>query len=152
MSKKLLHLREIRELQFFRLQISLRRKKCETKLVGKIFVLYFLSPIFVCDTPPGPYFSFALPTWPLQSQTSSAKRFLAWFSRAQLGFQVRQRVLNVYANLRLASRECFKVFPPCGRWPSKADGAAHSRRKQLLLSPRGDTGSEHIVTCFTIGA
>lgn len=38
---------------FFRLRISIRRKEFESKLVGKIYMLYFWSAIYARETRPG---------------------------------------------------------------------------------------------------
>lgn len=81
---------------------------------------------------------------------SSSKRFLTQFTRTRLCSQVLQGVLNVDANLRRTSPECFKVLPWSRNWPANSDDAARRRRKQRLLSPRNDTGSKRAVTWFTL--
>lgn len=51
-SKKLRNRREILQLQYFSLQLSIPRKKWETIFVGKIYVLHFLSATCVRETQP----------------------------------------------------------------------------------------------------
>lgn len=64
-----------------------------------------------------------LPSWPLQTWISSAKRFLTRFSRTELRFRARQVVVNVCANVSLPSCECFEVFLLCRSWLAKGDSA-----------------------------
>lgn len=49
---KLRFIREIRQLHFFSLQMSIRSKKCETKLVDNMCVPYFSSAMYVRETQP----------------------------------------------------------------------------------------------------
>lgn len=52
MSKKLQYIHEIRKFKFFGPRLFLPRKKCETRLLGKLYVLHFVSTIYVRETPP----------------------------------------------------------------------------------------------------